>query len=112
MDAQHPVQNLLDLVDFVFWALSPQLRRHLHTASASDLHEPSAGLDVLVVDPQRWTMLQRPKCAEDWWPNIARMFIQHVVQTPVDDVLVVQAVQLAHDALDVRRYFFWEVCPW
>ena len=112
MDAQHPVQNLLDLVDFVFWALSPQLRRHLHTASASDLHEPSAGLDVVVVDPQRWTMLQRPKCAEDWWPNIARMFIQPVVQALVDDVLVVQAVQLVNETFDLRLDLFREVCPW
>ena len=56
-------------------------------------------------------MSQRPKCAEGWWPNIGRMLIQLVVQALVDDVLVVQAVQLVNEALDVCRYLYQEGMP-
>ena len=112
MDAQHPNQNLPDFIDLVFGALNPQLRRHLHTSSASYLHESSARLDVVVIDPQRWTMLQRPQCAEGWWPIIGRMLIHLVVQALVDDAFVVQAVQLVNEAFDVGRDLFRKVCPW
>ena len=112
MDDQHPIQNAPDLVDLVCGALNPQLRRHLHTSSASDLHESSARLDVVVIDPHRWTMLQRPQCAEGWWPTIGRMRIQLVVQALVADAFVVQAVQLVNEAFDVRRDLFRNVRPW
>ena len=112
MDVQHPSQNLPDLIDMVFGALNPQLRRHLHTSSASYVHESRARLDVVVIDPQRWTMLQRPQCAEGWWPIIGRMLIHLVVQALVDDAFVVQALQLVKEAFDVGRDFFREVYPW
>ena len=106
MDAQHRNQNLPDFIDLVFGALNPQLRRHLHTSSASYLHESTARLDVVVIDPQRWTMLQRPQCAEGWWPISGRMLIHIVAQSLTDDAFVIQAVQLVNDAFDVGRAFF------
>ena len=112
MAYQHPVQNAPDLADLVCGALNPQLRRHLHTTRASDLEEPRVRLDVVVIDPQRWTMLQRPQCAEGWWPIIGRMLIHLVVQALVDDAFVVQAVQLVNEAFDVGRDLFRKVCPW
>ena len=99
------------LVDLVCGALNPQLRRHLHSANASDVHESTTHLDVVVIDPQRWTRSQRPKCAEGWWPTIRRMLIQVVVQALVDDALVGQAVQLVNEFLDALRKPFQEGMP-
>ena len=56
-------------------------------------------------------MLQRPQCAEGWWPSIGRMLIHLVVQALVDDAFVVQAVQLVNEAFDVGRDLFQEGMP-
>ena len=107
MDDQHPIQNVPDLVDLVCGALNPQLRRHLHTARTSDLEEPCHRFDVVVIDPQRWTMVPRQNCVEGRRVAIGRMLIQLVVQGVVDDALAIQAVQLVPELLDAFRDFFW-----
>ena len=56
-------------------------------------------------------MLQRPQCAEGWWPIIGRMLIHLVVQALVDDAFVVQVVQLANEASDVCRNYLQECMP-
>ena len=75
MNVQQARQNLPNLIDMVFGALNPQLRRHLHTSSASYLHESTPRLDVVVIDPQWWAMMPRPQCAEGWWPIVGRMLV-------------------------------------
>ena len=111
MDDQHPIQNVPDLVDLGCGALDPQLRSHLHTARTSDLEEPSPCFDVVVIDPQRWTMMLRPNCVEGRRAAIGPLLIQLVVQCVVDDVFAVQAVQLLTEMLDACRDFFWQGCP-
>ena len=111
MDDQHPIQNVPDLVDLGCGALNPQLRRHLHTARTSDLEEPCHRFDVVVIDPQRWTMMPRPNCVEGRRAAIGRLLIQLVVQCVVDDVFAIQAVQLVTEILDACRDFFWERFP-
>ena len=111
MDDQHPIQNVPDLVDLGCGALDPQLRSHLHTARTSDLEEPCHRFDVVVIDPQRWTMMPRPNCVEGRRAAIGRLLIQLVVQCVVDDVFVIQALQLITEILDVCRAFFWQEFP-
>ena len=111
MDDQHPIQNAPDLVDLVCGALNPQLRRHLHTTRASDLEEPCHRFDVVVIDPQRWTMMPRPNCVEGRRAAIGRLLIQLVVQCVVDDASAIQAVQLVTEILDAFRDFFWQGSP-
>ncbi len=111
MDDQHPIQNIPDLIDLVCGALNPQLRRHLHTARTSDLEEPQHRFDVVVIDPQRWTMMPRPNCVEGRRPAIGRLLVQLVVQCVVDDVSVIQAFQLVTEMLDACRDFFWQDFP-
>ena len=111
MDDQHPIQNVPDLVDLGCGALNPQLRRHLHTARTSDLEEPCHRFDVVVIDPQRWTMMPRPNCVEGRRAAIGRLLIQFVVQYVVDDVFVIQALQLVTEILDACRDFFWQEFP-
>ena len=111
MDDQHPIQNVPDLVDLGCGALNPQLRRHLHTARTSDLEEPCHRFDVVVIDPQRWTMMPRPNCVEGRRAAIGRLLIQLVVQCVVDDVFAIQAVQLVTEILDACRDFFWQRFP-
>ena len=112
MDDQHQIQNVPDLVDFVCGALTPQLRRHLHTTRASDLEEPCARFDVVVIDPQRWTMMPRQNCVEGGRAAIGRMLIQLVVQCLVDDASAPQAFQLVTEMLDACRDFFWQEFQW
>ena len=111
MDDQHPIQNVPDLVDLVCGALNPQLRRHLHTARTSDLEEPCHRFDVVVIDPQRWTMMPRPNCVEGRRAAIGRLLIQLVVQCVVDDASAIQAFQLVTEMLDACRDFFWQEFP-
>ena len=111
MDDQHPIQNVPDLVDLVCGALNPQLRRHLHTAGTSDLEEPCHRFDVVVIDPQRWTIIPRPNCVEGGRAAIGRMLIQLVVHEVVDDAFATQAVALVPETLDVVRDLFWQRCP-
>ena len=111
MDDQHPIQNVPDLVDLGCGAFNPQLRRHLHTTRTSDLEEPCRRFDVVVIDPQRWTMMPRPNCVEGRRAAIGRLLIQLVVQCVVDDVFAVQAVQLLTEMLDACRDFFWQEFP-
>ena len=111
MDDQHPIQNMPDLLDFVCGALNPQLRRHLHTARTSDLEEPCCRFDVVVIDPQRWTMMPRPNCVEGRQAAIGRLLIQLVVQCVVDDASAIQAFQLIAEMLDACRDFFWQQFP-
>ena len=111
MDDQHPIQNVPDLVDLGCGALDPQLRSHLHTARTSDLEEPCHRFDVVVIDPQRWTMMPRPNCVEGRRAAIGPLLIQLVVQCVVDDVFAVQAVQLLTEMLDACRDFFWQKFP-
>ena len=111
MDDQHPIQNVPDLVDLGCGALNPQLRRHLHTARTSDLEEPCHRFDVVVIDPQRWTMMPRPNCVEGRRAAIGPLLIQLVVQYVVDDVFAIQAVQLITEILDACRDFFWQRFP-
>ena len=111
MDDQHPIQNVPDLVDLVCGALNPQLRRHLPAARTSDLEEPCHRFDVVVIDPQRWTMMPRPNCVEGRRAAIGPLLIQLVVQYVVDDVFAIQAVQLVTEILDACRDFFWERFP-
>ena len=105
MDDQHPIQNVPDLVDFVCGALNPQLRRHLHTARTSDLEEPCHRFDVVVIDPQRWTMMPRPNCVEGRRAAIGCLLIQLVVQCIVDDASAPQASHLVTEMLDASRDF-------
>ena len=111
MDDQHPIQNVPDLVDLGCGALNPQLRRHLHTARTSDLEEPCHRFDVVVIDPQRWTMMPRPNCVEGRRAAIGPLLIQLVVQCVVDDVFAIQAVQLVTEILDACRDLFWQEFP-
>ena len=111
MDDQHPIQNMPDLLDFVCGALNPQLRRHLHTAGTSDLEEPCHRFDVVVIDPQRWTMMPRPNRVEGRRAAIGCLLIQLVVQCLVDDVPVIQAFQLVTEMLHAGRDFFWQDFP-
>ena len=111
MDDQHPIQNVPDLVDLGCGALNPQLRRHLHTARTSDLEESSPCFDVVIIDPQRWTMMPRPNCVEGRRAAIGRLLIQLVVQCVVDDASAIQAVQLVTEMLDACRAFFWQEFP-
>ena len=111
MDDQHPIQNVPDLVDLGCGALNPQLWSHLHTARTSDLEEPCHRFDVVVIDPQRWTMMPRPNCVEGRRAAIGRLLIQLVVQCVVDDVFAIQAVQLVTEILDACRDFFWQEFP-
>ena len=107
MDHQHRLQNVSDLVDVVCGPVNPQLRRHLPTAGTSDLEEPCWRSRVVVIDPQRWTMVPRQNCVEGRRVAIGRMLIQLVVQGVVDDALAIQAVQLVPELLDAFRDFFW-----
>ena len=111
MDDQHPIQNVPDLVDLVCGALNPQLRRHLLTTRTSDLEERASIFDVVVIDPQRWTMMPRPNCVEGRRAAIGRLLIQLVVQCVVDDASAIQAVQLVTEMLDACRDFFWQELP-
>ena len=111
MDDQHPIQNVPDLVDLVCGALNPQLRRHLHTTRTSDLEERAGIFDVVVIDPQRWTIIPRPNCVEGGRAAIGRLLIQLVVQCGVDDASAMQAVQLVTEILDACRDFFWQELP-
>ena len=111
MDDQHPIQNVPDLVDLVCGALNPQLRRHLHTTRTSDLEERASIFDVVVIDPQRWTIIPRPNCVEGGRAAIGRLLIQLVVQCVVDDASAMQAVQLVTEMLDACRDFFWQELP-
>ena len=111
MDDQHPIQNVPDLVDLFCGALNPQLRRHLLTTRTSDLEERASIFDVVVIDPQRWTMMPRPNCVEGRRAAIGRLLIQLVVQCVVDDVFAIQAVQLVTEILDACRDFFWQRFP-
>ena len=111
MDDQHPIQNVPDLVDLGCGALNPQLWSHLLTARTSDLEEPCHRFDVVVIDPQRWTMMPRPNCVEGRRAAIGRLLIQLVVQCCVDDASAMQAVQLVKEILDACRYFFWQELP-
>ena len=111
MDDQHPIQNVPDLVDLGCGALNPQLWSHLHTARTSDLEEPCHRFDVVVIDPQRWTMMPRPNCVEGRRAAIGRLLIQLVVQCVVDDASAIQAVQLVTEILDAFRDFFWQGSP-
>ena len=111
MDDQHPIQNVPDLVDLVCGALNPQLRRHLLTTRTSDLEERAGIFDVVVIDPQRWTILPRPNCVEGGRAVIGRLLIQLVVQRGVDDASAMQAVHLVKEILDACRDFFWQEFP-
>ena len=111
MDAQHRMQNVPDLVALVVGPANPQLRRHLPTASTSDLDEPCWRFRVVVIDPQRRTMMRRGHSVEGRRVAIRRMLVQLVVQLLVDDVFATHAVQLVPELLDVFRYLFWQRCP-
>ena len=111
MDDQHPIQNVPDLVDLVCGALNPQLRRHLLTTRTSDLEERASIFDVVVIDPQRWTIIPIPNCVEGGRAAIGHLLIQLVVQCAVDDVSAIQAVQLVTEMLDACRDFFWQGLP-
>ena len=103
MDDQHPIQNVPDLVDLFCGALNPQLRRHLLTTRTSDLEERASIFDVVVIDPQRWTMMPRQDCVEGGRAATGRMLIQLVVQDFVDDAPAPQAFQLVSELCDASR---------
>ena len=111
MDDQHPIQNVPDLVDLVCGALNPQLRRHLLTTRTSDLEERAGIFDVVVIDPQRCTIIPKRNCVEGGRAAIGHLLIQLVVQCAVDDASAIQAVQLVTEMLDACRDFFWQELP-
>ena len=111
MDDHHPLQHVLDLVDSVWAALSPKLRCHLPTTRASDLEESCAGFHVVVVDPQRWTMMSCPDSVDDGRVAAGRELVELVVQPLVDDVLGPQTFQLVRELFDACRDLFWQLSP-